>query len=128
MTWQGREKWIAGYAVFRANGCKGKMSQLSPIIKPGKSDTFRWTDQSVDLKGSMVYSYAVRAFSPNMETSIFSDTVCVSPDVNVNPPMTPTHIKIRREDKKAFVTWENQASKDRLLLGFQYLQENCFPL
>lgn len=116
LSWRCIEENIAGFFVYRCEGIKGKMIQISDLVKKGVPLSV-YLDTSSNF-GRKPYSYAVKTVSKSMVESIFSDTVCVFPTASKEPPMTPTRISARLYNNSILIIWDNMYQTNPYLAGY----------
>lgn len=117
LSWQCIEENIQGFFVYRCEGIKGKMEQISGIVKMGEPITV-YMDTSASL-GRKSYSYAVRTVSKGFVESAFSDTVSVFPAVSKEHPMAPTRISGRLYNNGVLLIWDNMYKTNPYLAGYK---------
>ena len=121
LSWENSEPNITGFIVYRCEGYKGTLEQISPVIS--QKDLFKgnFTDSLVQAK--KIYSYAVRSIDKLMTESTFSDTISVAPTKNAVPPPTPTRLKAKPSTNEIFLTWDNMYADEPLLIGYNIFRK-----
>lgn len=116
LSWQCIEENIQGFFVYRCEGIKGKMEQISEIVKKTDPRT-EYFDTSSTLKRQS-YSYAVKTVSKGFVESIFSDTVSVFPMVSKELPFTPSRVSARLYNNSILIMWDNMYKTNPYLAGY----------
>jgi len=116
LSWQCIEENIMGFLVYRCEGIKGKMTQISGIVKKTEPRTV-YFDTSATL-GRKSYSYTVKTISKGFTESIFSDTVSVFPTTSKEPPAMPARLSGRFYNNSVLLIWDNMYKMNPYLAGY----------
>ena len=115
INWQSHDEDVRGYYVYRANGHRGELSQVSAFIpaseKPSYLDTARFN------KGQ-IYSYAVRVESKSYTLGPLSERVAIRKQIetSISPPL---HIQSQFQEKQVRVSWENLYARNAYVIAYQ---------
>ena len=118
LQWKTLDKQLFGCIVYRCNGYKGKMVQVSDLLKVPEDLNFNWLDSSMILNGKTVYSYSVKTISKGNIESRFSDTVSILPSLPVEAPIAPLHLRTRVIEKSIYISWDDMYHLDPYIAGY----------
>ncbi|MEI6884676.1 MAG: fibronectin type III domain-containing protein [Bacteroidota bacterium] len=113
ISWSGKGGVIIGYYVYRGEGYRGQLKQLSDIVKPSASPLYL---DSTALPGS-AYRYAVAALGEGNGISKLSDSVSVMLPANGNITV-PFNLSYRIEGSGIMLFWENLLNDDGMVRGY----------
>jgi len=116
LSWENSEPNIIGFVVYRCEGYKGTLEQISPVIRPKDLLNGSYTDSLVEAK--KIYSYSVKSVDKLMTESPFSDTVTSVPLKNATPPPTPTRLKAKPSSTEIMLTWDDMYRGEPMLIGY----------
>ncbi len=113
ISWSGKGEFIKGYYVYRGEGYRGQLKQLSDIVKPSPSPFYL---DSTALPGS-AYRYAVAALGEGNGISKFSDSVSVMIPANGHITV-PFNLSYRIDGSVIMLFWENLLIDDGMVRGY----------
>lgn len=114
LHWQGKGANTRGYYVFRAEGYRGELRQISAFIPAEEASAYLDTAQ---LSGSQTYSYAVKAENKSYELSEFSARVSARPvaGTSLSPPLS---IDSKWLEGRVRISWDNLYEREAYLEGY----------
>lgn len=113
VSWNYQGGIIKGYYLYRGEGYRGELKQLSGIIKPARSVDY--TDTAV-IPGN-AYRYAIAALGEGNGLSPVSEAVSLM--VPANGKITvPFNLRYRLAETQIMLFWENLLLNDGLVKGY----------
>lgn len=118
VRWVPNSNNVRGYYLYRANGYKGEMQIISPLIIHEKDKTYyEYTDSSMVVKNGNIYSYAVKVYSNGYVFSGFSDTSSSNVIKNENS-YSLSRINTIINDNQILLQWDNINFENGKCLGY----------
>lgn len=116
IIWRQTEAGTKGYYVYRGDGFKSKLVQISPFIETD-SVVVWYIDKKENLSAGVNYSYAVKAVNSSSNISPLSDIVYA----NALPQELPIPINLRtlRYGKAVMLIWEDMKKIIPQITGYK---------
>jgi len=113
ISWTNNGGIIRGYYIYRGEGYRGELKQLTSVIKP--SERLSYTDTSV-IPGK-AYCYAIAALGEGSGISRLSDSAAIM--VAANGRITvPYNLRFRNDNTHIMLFWENLVLNDGQVKGY----------
>lgn len=119
IRWVPNSNNVRGYYLYRANGYKGEMQMISPLIKHEQGNSYyEYIDSSLVVKNGNIYSYAVKVYSNGYVFSEFSDT-SASYLANSENLFSLSRINTMINDNQILLQWDNVNLENGKCLGYR---------
>lgn len=124
ISWLRTEPDTKGYYVFRGNGYKSQLVQLTDIIE---SDSIynSYIDKTGNLMVGINHSYVVRSINTSSSISPMSDTVYAQPLRKEIP--VPLNLRIIPYNDKIMLVWEDMHAISTDVLGYRIYRWETTP-
>ena len=116
LNWENTEPNIVGFIVYRCEGYKGTLEQISPIIN--SKDLFKAKFSDTLVRPKTIYSYSVKSIDKLLTESAFTDTVSITPIKQATPPAIPTRLRANASSTDITITWDNMYANEPYLIGY----------
>jgi hypothetical protein len=112
------DREVTGYRVYRCQGFRGVLQQISPFIPaPVAGEVIQFTDSSSGLSGKQTYGYAIRAENSSHLLSGFSDTVYARPLIVTIPP-APVNVAVIHTGVSNKIFWQDMRMQEPIVVGY----------
>ncbi len=119
VRWIPNSNNVRGYYLYRANGYKGEMQMISPLIKHESDKSYyEYIDSSLVVRNGNIYSYAIKVYSNGYVFSEFSDTSSSYIAANENM-YALSRINTIINDDQILLQWDNINMENGKCLGYR---------
>jgi fibronectin type 3 domain-containing protein len=123
LHWENSEPNIVGFIVYRCEGYRGTLEQISSVISSNDLSKGSYVDTLVTPK--TIYSYGVKSVDKLLTESSFADTVSIISLKNALPPATPTRLRATPSSTEIMLTWDNMYAGDPSLMGYNIYRKKA---
>jgi fibronectin type 3 domain-containing protein len=116
IVWRKTDVNTKGYYVYRGNGYKSKLIQISPLIETDSLVTW-YIDKNENLVPGVAYTYAVAAMNTSFSISPLSNIVYATPVSKTLP--VPLNLKTMRYGKGVMLVWEDMKKIMPQITGYR---------